>query len=463
MSGVRSHQIDALRERFRGTLITPEDSSYEDCRKVWNGIFDKCPALIARCISTGDVIQAVNFARENGLLVAVRGGGHNSAGKATCDHGIMIDLSLMRRVHVDRERQLARVDGGALLGDVDSETQLHGLAVPAGIVSHTGLGGLALGGGFGWISRKYGLTVDNLVSAEVVTADGALLTASQDENQDLFWGIRGGGGNFGIVTSFELRCAEIGTEVFAGVIAKKFEHAEQYIRFHQEYVRTLPDEMTVWMVIRKAPPLPFLAKEVHGQTVILIPFVWLGDQAEGERLIKPIRNAAESHGAFSGMTPWSSWQAGFDGLVAHGARNYWKSHYLKELSSDCIAQITAFARTLPSDECEIFIPHMEGAPSRIAGDATAFAHRTPPFVLNIHTRWQDPADDQRCLGWVKAFHRATEPFAQGVYVNFLSDEGAARVRDAYTEEVWDRLVQLKNRYDPKNLFSLNQNIAPTVP
>ncbi len=424
-------------------------------------MFDKHPALIAQCICTADVIQAVNFARDNNLLVAVKGGGHNSAGKATCDDGIVIDLSHMRRVYVDPKKKTARVDGGALLGDVDSETQLHGLAVSAGIVSHTGVGGLALGGGFGWISRKHGLSVDNLLSADVVTAHGDLIQVSQNENEDLFWGIRGGGGNFGIVTSFEFNCAEIGTEVFSGVIAKKFENAQDYISFHQEYVQTLPDEMTVWMVVRKAPPLPFLPEDVHGQLMVLVPFVYLGDQAEGKKLIEPLRSHGESHGEHIGFSPWVGWQSMFDGLVAHGARNYWKSHHLKELSTDCIEQILTFAQTLPSEECDVFIPHMAGAPSRVAPDATAFSHRSTPFVLNIHTRWRNQSDDESCIAWARDFHQATEPFSQGVYVNFLSDEGEDRVKDAYTDSVWKRLVQLKDKYDPTNMFCLNQNIKPS--
>ncbi len=461
MTIITDLQISDLKSHFRGIIITPEDVHYDYARKIWNGMFDKRPALIAQPRTTGDVIQAVNFARENALLIAVRGGGHNSAGKATCDDGIVIDLSLMRRVYVDAASKIARVDGGALLGDVDSETQLHGLAVSSGIVSHTGVGGLTLGGGFGWISRKYGLSIDNLLSADIVTAQGQLLHTSRKENQDLFWGVRGGGGNFGIATSFEFQCAEIGTKVFSGILAKKFETARDYIEFHQEYVRTLPDEMTVWMVVRKAPPLPFLPQEFHGKLVILIPFVWLGNPAEGEKLINPIQSQTESLGEYIGLNPWVDWQSMFDGLVTHGARNYWKSHHLTELSSDCISQILTFAQVLPTDECEIFIPHMEGAPSRIPIETTAFAHRSTPFVLNIHTRWRDKSEDATCIKWAKQFHTATEPFAKGVYVNFLSDEGEERVKDAYTETVWKRLVQVKNKYDPDNIFRLNQNIPPS--
>ncbi len=454
-------KIDEFKAHFRGDVLLPGDADYDDARKIWNGMFDRRPAIIARCVGTSDVLNAVNFARVNNLLVAVKGGGHNSAGNAACDDGIMIDLSLMRRANVDPKTKTVRVDGGALLGDMDYETQLHGLAVSGGgIVSHTGVGGLTLGGGFGWISRKHGLAVDNLISAEVVTADGKLLTASADENPDLFWGIRGGGGNFGIVTSFEFNCVAIGPEIYSGLIVKKFEDAKAYIQFHREYVRSLPDEMSAWMVVRHAPPLPFLPKDVHGKMVVVVPFVWLGDEATGAQLVQPIREATTSHGESIGMNSWVAWQSGFDGLVEHGARNYWKSHHLKELSDDCIDRIVEFAETMPSDEIEVFIPHMEGTPSRVPENTTAFAHRKTPFVLNIHTRWRNASDDERCLAWARDFHRATEPFAQGVYVNFMSDEGEDRVKEAYTQKVWDRLVQVKKKYDPNNLFRMNQNIKP---
>jgi len=454
--------MEAFKKQFRGEIITPNDERYDRSRQIWNGMFDRRPAIIAQCVGTSDVISAVNFARINNLLIAVKGGGHNSAGNAVCDDGIMIDLSRMRRVNVDPKNKAVRVDGGALLGDMDYETQLYGLAVSGGgIVSHTGVGGLTLGGGFGWISRKHGLAIDNLVSAEVVTADGKLLTARADENPDLFWGIRGGGGNFGIVTSFEFKCVEIGPKVYSGLIIKKFEDTKAYMQFHRDYVRSLPDEMTAWMVVRHAPPLPLLPTVVHGKMVLIVPFVWLGEEAEGSRLVAPIREATAPHGEAIGMNPWVAWQSGFDGLVEHGARNYWKSHHLKELSDDCIDRVIEFAGSMPSDEIEVFIPHMEGAPSRVSADETAYVHRYTPFVLNIHTRWRDISDDKKNLAWARDFHSATEPFAQGVYVNFLSDEGEERVRAAYTPEVWDRLVRVKKKYDPKNLFQMNQNIKPS--
>ncbi|MEQ8767762.1 MAG: FAD-binding oxidoreductase [Planctomycetota bacterium] len=453
--------VETLQNRIRGDVLTPDAASYDSARQVWNGMFDRRPSAIVQCVGTADVITAVSLARENGISVTVRGGGHNSAGTAIADDTWMIDLSAMRRVNVDPHKKIARVDGGALLGDVDVETQLHGLAVSSGIVSHTGVGGLTLGGGFGWISRSQGLSIDNLLAADVVTADGRVVRASADENPDLFWGIRGGGGNFGIVTSLELRCAEIGREVYSGLIVKPFEEAKEYIAFHRDFVRGLPDEMTVWMVLRHAPPLPFLPEAVHGQKVVILPFVWLGDPEKGVDLIQPLREHGETLGEGIGMHAWTTWQSLFDGLVTHGARNYWKSHHLESLEDDCVDRILELAGSMPTEECEVFIPHMEGAPSRVEEDATAFAHRYTPFLMNVHTRWRNREDDARCIAWARAIHEATEPFARGVYVNFLGEEGDDRVKQAYSPKVWSRLVEVKRSWDPDNFFRFNQNIRPS--
>jgi len=459
---MKNERVSAFSKLITGKVILPGENGYDEARAIWNGMFDKKPSLIVRCLNSRDISQAVMFARENQLRIAVKGGGHNSAGNAVVDEGMMIDLSLMQKVEVDPDRQVVKVEGGCLLGAVDEATQEHGLAVSAGIISHTGVGGLTLGGGFGWISRKYGLSVDNLISVELVTAEGAVVHASSSENSDLFWAVRGGGGNFGIVSFFEFKAAQIGTEVYTGPVVKRFEDAGEYLRFHAEYVRNMPDEMTIWLVIRYAPPLPFIPEEYHNKLVVLVPYVWLGDEAEGNRLIQPIRDFGETIGDGSGKKPWTAWQSAFDGLVDHGARNYWKSHHLKELSGECIDIINSFAEKMPSTECEVLIPHMEGAPSRIDPEATAFPHRNTPFVLNLHTRWQDASDDEQAIAWAKDFHDATRPYSQGVYVNFLSEEGADRVKEAYTKAVWDRLVEAKNKWDPKNTFNMNQNIKPSV-
>jgi len=450
----------SLKSMIDGNLILPGDASYNETRKIWNGMFDKKPGVIIQCKNKSDVVNAVNFARENSLLLAVKGGGHNSAGTASCDDGMMIDLSLMQHVEIDTSDNTAKAEGGCLLGAVDKATQEHGLAVSSGIISHTGVGGLSLGGGMGWISRKHGFSVDNLLSAELVTANGEIVNASKDENSDLFWALRGGGGNFGIVTNFEFQCAKIGTELYSGPIVKRFEDAKEYIKFHREYVRTMPDEMTIWMVIRHAPPLPFLPEEYHNKMVVLIPFVYLGDPEKGKELMQPIRDFGETLGDGSGMIPWVGWQSAFDGLVDHGARNYWKSHHMKGLSDDCIDVVLEYASTMPSDECEVFIPHMEGAPSRVGADETAFSFRSTPFVLNIHTRWREHSRDEICMKWARDFFADTKPYSKGVYVNFISDEGENRTKEAYSPEVWDRLVKVKTQWDSNNLFRMNMNIKP---
>ena len=449
-----------LKSALSGDLILPHDDDYNEARQIWNGMFDKKPGVIVRCKNTSDVAKAVNFARENNFLVAVKGGGHNSAGTASCNDGMMIDLSLMQNVEIDTDNNTAKVEGGCLLGAVDKATQEHGLAVSSGIISHTGVGGLTLGGGMGWISRKHGFSVDNLLSAEVVLANGEIVYASKDENPDLFWAIRGGGGNFGIVTNFEFKCADIGTEVYSGPIVKRFDDAKEYIRFHREFVKTMPDEMTVWMVIRHAPPLPFLSEETHGKLVVLVPFVFLGDAKKGKELIQPVRDFGETLGDGSAMHTWVGWQSAFDGLVDHGARNYWKSHHIKELSDECIDVVIDYASKMPSAECEVFIPHMEGAPGRVGANETAFSFRSTPFVLNIHTRWREQSDDATCMKWARGFFNETKAFSQGVYVNFISDEGDNRTKEAYTPKVWDRLVKVKNTWDPGNFFRVNQNIKP---
>jgi FAD/FMN-containing dehydrogenase len=449
-----------LKSKICGQLILPSDENYNEARKIWNGMFDKRPGIIVQCKNTSDIATSVNFARDNKLLIAVKGGGHNSAGTASCDDGMMIDLSLMQNIEVDSMGKTANVDGGCLLGSVDKATQEHGLAVSSGIISHTGVGGLTLGGGMGWISRKHGFSVDNLLSVEIVTAKGDIVQASENENPDLFWALKGGGGNFGIVSNFKFQCADIGTEVYSGPIVKRFEDAREYIRFHREFVRKMPDEMTVWMVIRHAPPLPFLPEEVHGKLVVLVPFVYLGDPEKGKELMQEVRDFGETLGDGSGMHPWVGWQSAFDALVDHGARNYWKSHHMKGLPDECIDIIIDYASKMPSDECEVFIPHMEGAPSRVGSNETAFSFRSTPFVLNIHTRWQEKADDENSIKWARGFFDDTKPFSHGVYVNFISDVGENRAKEAYTPEVWEKLVKVKTDWDPDNLFRVNQNIKP---
>ncbi|WP_321515754.1 FAD-binding oxidoreductase [Marinifilum fragile] len=458
---ISDSQKKELQNAIKGEVLIPGNDKYEESRQLWNAMFDKKPAIIIRCRNKKDIAHAVNFGRDNNLLIAVKSGGHNSAGTGSCDNGLMIDLSPMQNVEVDAENNIVKAEAGCLLSTIDAATQKYGLAVSSGMISHTGVGGLTLGGGFGWISRKHGFSIDNLLSAEVITAKGEIVTASASENPDLFWAIRGGGGNFGVISSFVFKAAKIGTEVLSGPIVKSFDDLKEYMQFHREFVRTLPDEMTINMVVRHAPPLPFIPEKYHGKLVLLLPFVWLGDPDEGQRIIQNVRDCTETIGDGSGMYPWAGWQTAFDELNSHGARNYWKSHHITDLSDGFIDAIIEYALKFPTTECEMFIPHMEGAPSRIDPAATAFPHRKTPFLLNIHTRWRDSSDDEKCLQWVNDFHKATEAFAKGVYVNFISTEGADRVKDAYTAPIWYRLTECKNKWDPDNLFRMNQNITPS--
>jgi len=459
---IGEEQIASLRQCLRGELCLPGDPGYDEARVLWNAMIDRRPGMVMRCVGTADVIQAVNFAREHQLLLAVRGGGHNIAGNACCDAGLMIDLSAMRSVQVDPVGRTALVEPGATLADFDKEAQAFGLATPVGINSTTGVGGLTLGGGFGWISRRYGLTVDNLVGADVVTADGRLVHASAGENEDLFWALRGGGGNFGVVTRFEFKLHAIGKEVLAGLIVHPFDQASDLFPRYLDYVRDLPDEMCYWVVMRKAPPLPFLPEEWHGKEVMIFAACHVGDIQEGERIMAPLRAMGDPIADVISPHRFVDWQAAFDPLLTPGARNYWKSHDFTVLGNYTVATIIDYAGRLPTPECEIFVVHLGGAVNRRAADATAYPHRDTNFVMNVHTRWGDPGDDGKCVAWAREFFDKTAPYANGgVYVNFMADDEVARVGGAYGANL-DRLAAIKSRYDPDNLFRVNQNIAPSA-
>ncbi len=453
--------VEALQSRVKGPVLVAGDAGYDEARTVWNSMIDRRPAMIVQCTDTDDVVEAVQIGRQHHLLIAVKGGGHNVAGHAVCEGGMMIDLSPMKRVQVDVARQTAVVEAGCLLADVDRETQRYGLAVPGGIVSTTGIAGLTLGGGFGWLSRKYGLTVDNLLSAEVVTASGDVLTASPAENPDLFWGIRGGGGNFGIVTRFTFRLHKVGPDVFTGLIVHPAADAKALLQFHREFVAQAPDELSVWLVIRKAPPLPFLPPVVHGQLVVVVAFCYAGDGKEGERLMMPYRSWGSPYAEHVGMSPFTGWQTAFDALNSHGARNYWKTHNFEQLSDEAIDALLRHANQLPSSSCEIFIANLGGAVNRLAADAAAYPHRSTNYVMNVHTRWTEPADDERHINWARQFFEDTKPYALGsLYVNFMNSKEEEHIQNAYPGLTWERLVALKRKYDPQNLFRLNQNISP---
>lgn len=454
--------VARLAEGLHGEVLVPGDAGYDDARTIWNAMIDRRPALIARCRTAADVVQAVRFARDHDLLLAVRGGGHNIAGTAVCEGGLMIDLSPMRAIRVDPAGRTARVEPGATLADFDREAQAFGLATPLGINSTTGVAGLTLGGGFGWLSRRLGLTIDHLMSAEVVTADGEIVRASGRENPDLFWALRGGGGNFGVVTSFEFRLHPVGPEVLCGMVIHPLAAARDVLRFYRDFLPTTPEEFVCWFVMRKAPPLPFLPPEWHGREMLALAVCWSGDPAKGERVAEPLRRFGRPIADAVAPRPYTAWQQVLDPLLAPGARNYWKSHDFLELGDGLIDTFIEYAGTLPDPETEIAFAQLGGAVSRVPSDATAYAHRAPQFLVNGHGRWRDPAKDADCMAWARGLFQAAAPFATGgVYVNFLTQEEDGRIRAAYGAN-YDRLVELKGRYDPTNRFRGNQNIRPRV-
>jgi FAD/FMN-containing dehydrogenase len=454
--------LEALREPVEGDVIAPGDADYREAREIWNAMIDREPAAIVRPRNAEDVVEAVGFARGRDLPLAVRGGGHNVAGNATVDDGLVIDFCDMRAVEVDAAGRTVQVEAGALLSDLDAAAAEHGLVVPGGIISTTGVAGLTLGGGFGWLSRKLGLTIDSLRSAELVTADGESITASEHSHPDLFWGIRGGGGNFGVVTSFEFQADDLGPELLCGLIVHPIESGREFLQHHREMASKAPDELSAWAVVRLAPPLPFLPEEVHGRPVVVLALVYAGDPEEGKSLVaERYEGFGKPYGKHIGVMPYPAWQQGFNALNAPGDRYYWKSHNLAELSDPVIDAVLAAVGRLPSPHAEVLIAHLGGAISRVENDRTAYAHRDAEFVVNVHGHWTDPADDEAGLAWTRGLFEEIAPHATGgTYVNFLSDEGSERVQDAYPPAVWSRLVEVKRRYDPDNLFRLNQNIPP---
>ncbi|MBP7148256.1 MAG: FAD-binding oxidoreductase [Acidobacteria bacterium] len=456
----QSLNVQDLRERVRGEILLPGGAEYEGARKVWNAMIDRRPAVIVRCTATPDVVATVNFARDERLPLAVRGGGHNVAGAALCDDGVVLDLSRMKTVTVDAPARRASVQAGALLSDVDAATQAHGLAVPLGINSTTGVAGLTLGGGFGWTSRKLGMTVDNLESAEVVTAAGEVVRASATEHPDLFWALRGGGGNFGVVTRFDFRLHPLGPEVLSGLIVFPIAGARSVLQRYREFAASAPDELSAWIVMRKAPPLPFLPQDVHGKGILVVALCYAGPPAEGQRYADQLRRLGTPVGEHVGVQPYAGWQQAFDPLLAPGARNYWKSQNFTSLPDALFDTLLAQVEKLPGPECEIFIAALGGAMARAAADSTAYAQRDALFLMNVHGRWADPKDDARGIAWSREVFRAVAPFATGgVYVNFLTEDEGDRVRAAYGRN-YGRLAQVKRAYDPANLFRVNFNVRP---
>jgi FAD/FMN-containing dehydrogenase len=423
-------------------------------------MIDRRPGLVVRCTAAADVQAAVDFARNTGAMLSVRGGGHNIAGTAVCDGGVMIDLSPMKAIRIDPAARTARVEPGVTLGEFDHEAQTFGLVTPTGINSTTGVAGLALGGGFGWISRKFGLTADNLLSADVVTADGRLKRASDKENADLFWALRGGGGNFGIVTSFEFRLHSLGPEVMSGLIIHPMSHARALIKQYREIVTAAPDELTCWFVMRAAPPLPFLPKEVHGTGIIAFAACYAGPMDAAEPVMRPLRAMGTPIADVVGPHPFTGWQGVLDPLLTPGARNYWKSHAFATLHDGLIDVLVEYASKLPSAETELAFVHLGGAINRVPASATAYPHRDVAFHINLHTRWRERSEDAKCIAWARSLFDACAPFASGgTYVNFVPEDDRDGVSRAYLGNT-TRLAAIKGKYDPHNLFRINQNIQP---
>jgi len=458
-----NNSIDSLRAQLQGELCLPGEAGYEEARTIWNAMIDRYPQWVVRCKDANDVVAAVNFARTHDLLLSVRGGGHNVAGTAVCDGGLMIDLSPMRGISVDPFSKVARVQPGINWGDLDRETQPFGLAVPGGIVSATGVAGLTLGGGFGWLSRKFGLTSDNLISADVVTADGRFLKASKRENVDLFWGLCGGGGNFGVVTSFEFRLQPVGPQVLAGLILYPMEDAPEVLEFYQHFTAEAPDEVSTLAVLRVAPPAPFLPVEIHGKPVIGIGVCYAGPVEEGQEAVRLLKEFGSPLIDLVTPKPFLAHQTMLDAASPSGRRYYWKSGYFDNLGDEACKTLVKHASNLSSPMTAILLFHLGGAISRMDEHESAAGNRQATHVLNIQSAWEDPAETDRHVAWTRDLWQAMQPFStKGVYVNFLSeDEGPERIRAAYPSS-YSRLEAIKKKYDPMNLFRMNQNILPVT-
>jgi FAD/FMN-containing dehydrogenase len=452
--------VQELREAVQGEILTPQDDGYAEARRIWNGAHDgRRPALVVRCTGPADVIAAVGFARSNNLTIAVRGGGHSVAGFSTSDGGIVIDLSQLNGVRVDPGARRATVGGGAVWADVDHETQTHGLATTGGLVSSTGVAGFTLGGGIGWTMRKFGLACDNLVGADVVTADGRLVHASETENSDLLWGLRGGGGNFGIVTQFELELHPLGPMVYAGPIFYSADADRDLLRVFRDWAATAPDEITTLVNLTTAPPLPVIPEQWHGKKVAAFIATSSGSIEEGDGLVRAFREVAEPVADLLGPMPYHVIQTLIDPLWEKGIHSYFKATNLARLDDELIDRLAEIHVASPGSQCEIHVHQMGGAVARVADGATAFAERSMPFVLNAVTGWRDADAGASHTEWARTVIAAAADASTGrAYVNFLGDADAART--SYGDETYARLVALKNDYDPTNVFRLNQNIKP---
>ncbi len=462
MTSIDKAAVDGLAVNFQGRLIRPDDPVYEEVRRIWNGHVRHRPALIARCSGVADVIAAVRFAREHDLELAVRGGGHAVAGHALCDDGLVIDLSTMTGSRVDPMSRTIQVEGGCLNAHLDRESQAFGLAATGGIVSHTGVAGLTLGGGIGHLMRKFGLSIDSLRSVDVVTAAGEFLVADEHQNQDLFWGLRGGGGNFGIATNFTFALHPLGPTVLAGLVAWPMDDAPMVLRFLRDFLADAPDEVGLMANLRLAPPLPVIPDELHGKPIVALIATYAGPVEEGERVLAPIRGLGDPAVYAIAPKPYVAHQKMFDAALPHGRHYYWKSHRLGPLTDEVIDVVVEHCGRITSPLSTVPIFSFGGAVARVAEDDTAFPHRDAAHDINILAAWlpDDEAGADRHIDWVRRFFAALEPHSRGVYVNFTSDDAGDRVRAAYSDRQWERLSALKAKFDPTNVFRRNANISP---
>jgi FAD/FMN-containing dehydrogenase len=451
--------VDALRGEVHGEVVAPGDEAYDEARKVYNGMIDKRPAAVIRCAAPADVAAVIGIARTEGLDLSVRGGGHSAPGFGTNDGGLVVDLSLLQDVVVDADARTVRAGGGCTWSVFNDATHAHGLATTGGIIGSTGIAGLTLGGGIGYLSRKYGLSCDNLLSAEVVTADGEVLTASETDNADLFWALRGGGGNFGVVTTFEYRLHPV-AEIYGGPIAYPVDRADEVLRFYREYIAESPEELGGFVGFHLAPPLPFLPEEWHFKNVVLAVPCWAGPVEEGEQMIKPFLDVVEPVGSHVGPMPYPALNTAFDPLLPAGLQNYWKASFARELSDDAIAVHADYGARVPALQVAVHLYPINGAVQRVGADETAFAYRDVNFSPVIAGMWEDPADNDRNIAWVRGYYEALEPYsAEGGYINFMDGDDQSRIKANYRGN-YERLAAIKATYDPNNVFHLNQNIHP---
>ena len=451
--------LEQLRETARGPVIAPEDAGYDEARKVYNGMIDRRPRIVFRCVDAADVMAAVDFARENELELSVRGGSHSAPGFGTNDDGLVIDLSLMKGIQVDPLTQMARAQGGCTWGDFNHATYGFGLATTGGIVSTTGIAGLTLGGGIGYLSRRHGLSVDNLLSADVVTADGRFVVASKAENDDLFWALRGGGGNFGVVTSFEYQLHPV-KDIFVGLFFYPLDRAHEVFEFYRDFIETAPEEIGAFPAFHIAPPLPFIPEEHQGKPYCAIVSCWTGPLERGEHALEPIRRAAPTVAELVTPMPYPALNAAFDPLIPPGLQHYWKASFATELTDGAIEAHLEHGPRIPHVSTAVHIYPINGACNRVASEATAFAYRDAKFATVIAGMWEDPADNDNNIEWVRGYYKALEPHSSlGGYVNFMAADDQHRIEHNYKGN-FERLREIKSRYDPDNLFHMNQNIQP---